>query len=211
MLRLRMLLLRGAAALVTLLLVTDAAASPAEGAHHGLSLFNWPSEQDPRIGLVWILINFVVLVLLLNRLIFRNLVASNAERHDSIKKELDQATEARAKAEAVLAEYGRKVESLAAESATLLQAARAAAEADRKRILAEAEAESTKIRAAAKAAAVREAQAHRRAIEAEIVESAIERARALIINNFGEADQSRLVGEYVAAIDKAPPREGRAQ
>jgi len=211
MLQLRMLLLRGAAALVTILLASDASASPAEGAHHGLTLFNWPSDQDPRIGLIWLLINFVVLVLLLNRLIFRNLVASNAARHDEIKKELDQATEARTKAEAVLAEYGRKVESLAAEGATLLQSARAAAEVDRKRILAEAEAESTKIRAAAKAAAEREALTHRRAIEAEIVASAIERARALIINNFGEADQSRLVGEYVAAIDKAPPREGRAQ
>ncbi len=199
-------------AVATLLLAADAAASPdAHGEHHGISLFNWPSEQDPRIGLIWILINFVVLVLLLNKLIFRNLVASNVARHEGIKGELEQATRARAQAEAVLAEYSRKVDSLAAESQEILKGAREAAEADRRRILAEADAESAKIRAAALAAAEREVQSRRREIEAEIVDAAITRARELVLANFGDADQRRLVGDYVVAIEKAPIREGRAQ
>ena len=193
-----------------LTLAADAVASPSGGEHHGASLFNWPSEQDPRIGLVWILLNFVVLVLLLNKLIFRNLVASNVVRHDTIKAELEQATRARAQAESVLAEYQRKVEGLEGESRSILSAAREAAEADRRRILAEAEAESAKIRAAALAAAERDGQARRREIEGEIVDAAIARARDLLIANFGEADQRRMVGDYVVAIEKAPIREGHA-
>ncbi|MCB9701460.1 MAG: ATP synthase F0 subunit B [Myxococcales bacterium] len=211
--KLRLLVGTVGPALITLTLAGDACASPSGGhggeEHHGITLFNWPSDSDPRIGLVWILINFVVLVLLLNKLIFRNLVQSNAERHDAIKRELEQATEARAKADAVLAEYKSKIDALEGETRSILGSARASAEEDRKQILAEAEAEAAKIVKAANAAAEREAASRRQAIEAEIVGAAIERARELLISRFNDADQRRLVDGYATDLSTTSLKDAR--
>lgn len=204
------------AGLTTLLVAVDAWASPAaehavehgDHATHGITLFNWPSAEDPRIGLVYLLINFVVLLLLLNKLLFRNLVKSNTERHDTIKRELDQATQARSTAEAVLREYTGKIDALAAEKDAILKAARNSAEADRKRVLAEAETEAAKIIAAAKSAGEREANARRAEVEAAIVGAALDRARDLLRESFTDVDQRRSVDAFATDLANTSLQEG---
>ncbi len=64
----------------------------APGAHHaGITWFNWPNAADHRIGLVYLLINFLVLAFLLHRLIIRKLVADNAARREAIKTQVTAA------------------------------------------------------------------------------------------------------------------------
>lgn len=204
---------RASAALAAFALVVGlpalAWASPAAEAHgehgahaapHGITLFNWPSAEDPRIGLVYLLINFVVLVLLLNRLLFRNLVKSNVERHETVKRELEQATQARATAEGVLDEFDRKLKALTSEKDAILRTARESAENERRRILAEAEAEAAKIVAAARAAGEREAAARRAEVEAAIVDAALDRARDLLRASFSDVDQRRSVDAFAADL-----------
>ncbi|MCA9658235.1 MAG: ATP synthase F0 subunit B [Myxococcales bacterium] len=202
--RLRQLIGTFGPLLVTMTLAADAWASPEGGEHggehHGLTLFNWPSDADPRIGLVWLLINFFALVYLLYKLIIKNLIASNHERHDTIRTELEQATAAQASAKAIVSEFEAKLETFESERRQLLDLAREGAERDRKRIVAEAEAEAEKILAAAKATAEREAEARRQQVEAEIVGKAIERARELLLNQFNDADQRRLVDGYATDV-----------
>jgi len=195
--------------LITMTLAANAWASPAEGGHDaGLSLFNWPSDADPRIGLVWLLINFVVLLFLVNKLIWRNLVASNHVRHDTIKRELEEATNARMTAESVVRDFKAKIEAFEGERQGLLEAARTGAAADRKRIVAEAEDEAAKIIASATATAVREAEFRRTEVEAEIVGEAIERARALLLTSFNDADQRRLVDSYATEVATTTLKKG---
>jgi F-type H+-transporting ATPase subunit b len=203
--RLRQLIGTFGPLLVTMTLAADAWASPAGGEHgggehHGITLFNWPSDADPRIGLVWLLINFLALLFLLHKLIIKNLIASNHERHDTIKTELEQASAAQASAKAIVSEFEAKLETFESERRQLLDLARQGAERDRKRIVAEAEAEAEKILATAKAAAEREAETRRHQVEAEIVDKAIERARAILLNQFNDADQRRLVEGYAADV-----------
>lgn len=186
--------------LVTMTVAADAWASPTEGEHHGLTLFNWPSDADPRIGLVWLLINFFALLFLLYKLIVKNLIASNHERHDTIKAELEQATAAQASATAIVSEFEAKLVAFESERRELLEAARAGAERDRRRIVAGAEVEAEKIVAAATAAAEREAETRRHQVEAEIVDKAIERAREILQSKFNDADQRRLVDGYAADV-----------
>jgi len=187
--------------LITLTLAANASASPAEGGHDsGISLFNWPSDADPRIGLVWLLINFAVLLFLINRLIWRNLVASNHVRHDTIKSELEQATSARMTAESVVREFKAKIENFDKERQSLIDAAKAGAASDREKVIAEAEAEAAKIVATATATAEREAEHRRTEVESEIVGKAIERARALLVTSFNDADQRRLVETYATDV-----------
>ena len=201
--------------LITMTLAANAWASPAEGGHEGghesgISLFNWPSDADPRIGLVWLLINFVVLLFLINKLIWRNLVASNHVRHDTIKRELEEATSARKTAESVVREFKAKIDAFEGEREALLEAARTGAAADRKRIVAEAEQEAAKIVATATATATREAELKRTQVESEIVGEAIERARAILLTSFNDSDQRRLVESYATEVATTTLKKGSA-
>ncbi|HFE45136.1 MAG TPA: hypothetical protein ENJ18_06520 [Nannocystis exedens] len=202
--RLHRLLWGATPLLVSMLLATNAWASPEEAGHGGheggITLFNWPSDADPRIGLVWLLINFAVLLVLIHKLLWRSLVASNHVRHDTIKRELEEATRARETAESVVREFKAKIESFESERQGLLEAARTAAEADRKRIVAEAEDEAAKIVEVATAVAEREADLRRSEVESEIVGKAVERARELLLTTFNDADQRRLVDTYAADV-----------
>ena len=56
---------------------------------------HWPSKEDTRTGFVYLCINFAVLMFILNKIMFKNLVSANREKSDHIKLELERASEAR--------------------------------------------------------------------------------------------------------------------
>ncbi|MCA9688346.1 MAG: ATP synthase F0 subunit B [Nannocystaceae bacterium] len=173
-------------------------------------LFNWPTEENHRIGFFYLLVNFGVLLLLINRLVFRNLVNQNAARHEEIKESLANATKASAEAERVLAEFDAKLGQIDRERGQILGEARALANAERDRILEEARVEARKIHEAAIAAAERDAEARRAVIEREIVDQAITKAEAILIAQFSEADHRRVVDEFVDKLERAPLSVGGA-
>lgn len=165
----------------------------------GDGILGGPGE-DGRTGYAILLINFVALLLVLNKLLFRNLKLANAEKSDSIRLELERATKARAEAEALVLEYETKLAALESEIADIRAAAQTAAEAERARILAEAEQQAVAIKAAAERAAEREAARFRVELEREIVEQAMTRAESAIRSSFGAADQRRLVDAWVQEV-----------
>jgi F0F1-type ATP synthase membrane subunit b/b' len=156
--------------------------------------------EDGRTGFLIILINFALLMVVLERLLFRNLRRANAEKSDVIRLELDRATKARADAESLAQEYETKLSALEGEVASIRAAATASAEAERKHILAEAERAAEAIKRAATRAAEREAARVRAEIEREIATQALDRAEAAIRSSFGAADQRRLVDSWVADV-----------
>lgn len=187
---------------------TAAGSHGAHAAHDGVTLFNWPSAEDPRIGLGYLVINFVVLAFLIHRLILRKLVDDNAVRHDDIKRQVEEARRNLHEAEAGLADFKTRMDRVDAESKSILDAARNAAEADRARLLAEAEVEVDRFKAQAMAAAQREVGLRRAEIEAEVVDRAIARAGELLAARITDADQGRLVDDY--AVELANNRTARA-
>ncbi len=177
-------------------------ASPAaHGEHHSFDLvtflFHWPSEADPRIGLVYTVANFIVLLMLINRLVYRKLVRENAERHEQIKKELADAKQAKITAEGLVSEFTGKIASLEEETRKILDTARTQAERDRQRVVAEAEDEAAKILQAARDSARREAESRQAAIEREIVSQAITKAEAILKTQFSDNDHHRFVDKFV--------------
>lgn len=183
-------------------------AAVGHGAHNGITLFNWPSAEDPRIGLGYLVINFVVLAFLIHRLILRKLVDDNATRHDDIKRQVDEAARNLSDAQAALADFKARMDRVDAESKQILDAARKAAEADRARLLAEAEQEALRFKTTAMAAAQREVGLRRAEIEAEVVDRAIARAGEILATRITDADQGRLVDDY--AVELANNRTARA-
>lgn len=185
-------------------------ASPdAHGGDHagGLSIFadrdfwlHWPTKQDSRTGYLWMLINFGLLMLVLNKLLFKNLRSANAEKSDHIKLELERASEARAKAEGLLGEYKGRLSDLQVEIDSIKKQAAEMARVEGQAIIEEAKEEAEKIRRAAAESAEREAVRRQRQIESEVVERAMAKAEAMIAQSFGDADQRRLIDSYITEV-----------
>jgi len=159
--------------------------------------------SDGKIGLVWMLINFGVLLWVLEKLLFSKLRARTAVKHDTIKGELDKAKAARKEAESVLADVRGKLDGLKATVAEIEGEAKARAEVDRKRVIDAAEREADRIKDAARASAERDAELRRRQLEAEVVQRAVARAEELIRARIDVMDQKRMVDEFVGQIPKA--------
>jgi F0F1-type ATP synthase membrane subunit b/b' len=157
---------------------------------------------DGRTGFALILINFVALMWVLNKILFKNLRSSNAEASDAIRLELERATKARSEAEALFREYETKLQALETEVADIRAAAKAAGEAEYNRILAEAREAAEKIEQAAVRAGEREAARRRAELESEIVESALARAESAIRSTFAAGDQRRLVDAWIDEVSK---------
>jgi ATP synthase F0 subunit b len=195
----------------------DHAANP--GAHEtGIQWISPIFGNEGKMGLLWILINFAVLMYLLERLLFSKLRARTAEKSDAIKSELDRATAARKAAEEVMTSARGRLDKLDAEVKTILDEAKERAAADRDRIVAAAEVEAERIKAAARAGAEREAEQRRRELEAEIVDAAVARAEVILRGRIGAADHARMVDDFVGQVASAPmpgfqqaqPRDGSA-
>lgn len=183
----------------------EAAGAAAEhGAHGGIDGgIEWVTPifgSTGKLGLLWIIINFAVLMWILEKILFAPLRARTRNKHDTVKAEIDKATAAREEAESVLAEYKGRIDALDDEISTLMAEAKAKAEADRTRIIEAAEREAEQIKATALATAEREAAARRRQLEAEIVDRAVERAEALLRQRITPADQRSMIDSYVGQL-----------
>jgi F0F1-type ATP synthase membrane subunit b/b' len=159
--------------------------------------------EDGRTGFLIILINFAVLMLVLDKILFRKLRRDNAEKSDRIRLELERATKARAEAEALVREYDTKLTALEVEIASIRAAATASAEAERARILAEAREAAQGIERAASRAAERETARVRAELEREIATHALDRAESAIRSNINATDQRRLLDGWVADVGAA--------
>ncbi len=173
--------------------------------HHarGLGDISWLGD-DHTVGFIYTLVNFAALVVMAYLLVFKGLIRKNQDRHDQIKAKLDEATEAKATAEEVIGRVSALLDQFERERADIIETARRTAETSSKQILEDARAEAEKIRLAAVAAAEREAASRRHEIEREIVDQAIEKAEAILISQFSESDQRRIVDEYVTRVAAAP-------
>lgn len=157
--------------------------------------------NDGKTGVLWLLINFGVLMWLLNRLLFTPLRRRQVEQHTRLSAELGTATRAREEAESIIREYRGRMDRLDAEVAEILAGAKARAESDRREIIAAAEREADRIQAAARAAAEREAEQTRRAIEQEVLDRAIAKAEQILRQRIVATDQHRMVDDYVQRLD----------
>ncbi len=192
------------AACVTLLtpaLVSAAPAAEHGGEHGGIELFTPIFGGDGKTGIVWLLVNFAVLMWILNKVLFSKLKTKTAKTSDDIKAELARATSAHAEATEIISEYRGRMDRLEDEIKELKDNARKRAEADKAEIIAQAKLEAERIKAAALRAVEREGAIRRREIENEIVDGAMEQAEARIRARITPTDQTRLASAYVTQIE----------
>jgi F-type H+-transporting ATPase subunit b len=189
----------------------------AEGEHHLTGVVNWwswdygPSAKDPAhkdwpppFG--YAIVNFVIFLGLMSRILGKPLQQMVRDRHDRIRTDLDEARKLREGAQAMLAEYQKKVENVDAEVATLLDQIRKEAEAEKARIIAAAEDQAQRLKADAEKQIGAEIERARLELKRGVTEAAIAAAEQILQKQIGADDQRKMAERYVANLDQISKR-----
>jgi F-type H+-transporting ATPase subunit b len=178
-------------ALVSLLLAIPAVALAAEG---GGGLINVDKSLIVQI------VNFLILLFILQRLLYKPFLAKMAERTSAIKTALEQAQAARAEAARGLEENEARLRAAYVEAAAIReQALREAAEESRKHVEA-AQAQARKLVDDTKAQLDAEIRRARDELRREVSDLAIMAAEKLVRRTLREEDHQRIVAEAIAAM-----------
>lgn len=181
---------------VILALVAAAgAAAPAGegGAEHG-GLINLDRS------LIVQALNFIILLLILQRLLYRPLVAKMQERTTAIQKSLEEAQAARAEAARQAEENAARLRQAHAEAAAIrAQALKEAAE-EQHRLVEAARAEAQRLVDGARAQMEADVRRAREELRREVADLATAVAEKLIRRSLREEDHRRVVAEALARM-----------
>jgi len=172
-------------------------ASGGKGGHGG-------GHGDPAAqmkDLMWRVVNFAILL----GIVIWALKKAGAKqaltgRSEAIEKALAEAEAARVAAEKKFAEYQEKLARANQEIEEIQAAIRREGEAEKERIIAEAQLQAARIHEQAKAAADQEVQKAITELRQETARLAVSLAEKRIRESLNDADQDRLVGEYLTKV-----------
>jgi F-type H+-transporting ATPase subunit b len=169
------------------------AAWAVEGGHEG-GLINLDKSLIVQV------VNFLILLLILQRLLYKPLLAKLQERTAAIQKALEEAQAARAEAARQQEENAARLRAAQAEAAAIrAQALKEAAE-EQKRLVAAARAESQRLIDTARAQMEADVRRARDDLRRETVELVTAVAEKLIRRSLRDEDQRRLLAEAIAKV-----------
>ena len=164
--------------------------------HHGATGIPWTK-------LIFSTINLAIFLFIVARMIGKaNLPEWFAARRRRIADALAEAERARHEAEALRAEWQRRLDSLGAELEAMLAQARVDIAAERDQILAAARKSAEAIHRDAQRTAESEIRSAQEALRAEVAAQALAIAERLAPQRLTPADQQRFVTEFVAEVNR---------
>ena len=177
-----------------------------DGAHHAVHLDNWfslsfgPGKEHRNGPLAFAILNFAIFIWLLVRFGGKPFRSYLQQRHQTVRKDLDDAAALHEQARRKLEEIDRKLRDVEQEIARIRDAVAKDAQVEKERIIKAAEAEARHIVAQADETLSREVRRARRLLEIEAVDSAIKAAEKLLRQRLTDADRRRLNDEYFAQL-----------
>ena len=145
-------------------------------------------------------INFVILLFILQRLLYRPFLAKMAERTQAIQKSLDEAQAARAQAARQQEENEARLRTAHAEAAAIrAQALKEAAE-EQRRLVEAARAESQRLVESAKAQMDADVRRAREELRREVADIATAVAEKLVRRSLRDEDHRRIVAEAISKV-----------
>ena len=153
------------------------------------------------------IVNFLLLLYLLNRFLFKRVFALLDERSAKIKKGLEDAEAAARDRELARAEREAAVAEARKEANEMIARANKIAEDTRNEILADAKAEAEKVSARAREEIVAEKDKARAEIRGQVAELALAAAGKLVRREMDGPTQKRLVEEFLAEVKPPTPAE----
>jgi F-type H+-transporting ATPase subunit b len=173
-------------------------------------LVAWASEGGEGGGLIEInrslliqLVNFLLLLVVLYRFLYKPLMGALAGRTAAIQQQLAEAQAAREAAQRQLADFEERLRAARAEAQSERERATREAAELRDRLTGEARQEASRLVAAAQAEVAQTTRQARAQLQAEVGALATEVAEHLIRKSLRDEDHQRLVREAVARIGNA--------
>ena len=145
-------------------------------------------------------INAVVFVALVIIAVRKPIAEALNSRADSITKEIQEAQEALAKAEDALNTYEGMISDLESEREHLLAQYREQGEREKQDLIDEGKREADRLAADAERAVENQLAALQHKIEAELVDVAMSKAEAMIIESVKAQDHKRLTEDYIKQL-----------
>ncbi|MFU8855397.1 MAG: ATP synthase F0 subunit B [Deferrisomatales bacterium] len=149
--------------------------------------------RPPLYDLTMKFVNFGILVGLLYYFLRKPITQALAQRRDSIKKELEEALQARDAAEARYQEYKARVADLQAEIRTIHADFQAEGERQRGRLVADAEKAAESIRRQVESAAAHELKRATDELRTEVATLSVQLAEQLLAKAYTAEDQKKAV------------------
>ena len=147
-------------------------------------------------------INFIILLLVLHRLLYKPLIATMEARTSAIKKALDEAQAVRAEAARQGEENAARLKAAYAEAAAIHDQARKEAAEEQRRLVEAARAESRRMMESAKAELEADVRRAREELRREVSEIALSVAEKLIRKSLRDEDHRRIVDDAIASIGR---------
>ncbi|HYM52378.1 MAG TPA: F0F1 ATP synthase subunit B [Candidatus Dormibacteraeota bacterium] len=156
------------------------------------------------------IVNFLLLLYLLNRFLFKRVFALLDERQSRISKGLEDAESAASDRALARAEREAAVDEARKEAAAMIVRATKIAEDSRAEIVAAARAEAEKVTARAREEIIAEKEKAMAELRTHVADLALEAAGKLVRAEMSAATQRRLVEDFLAEVSPAKPR-GKAR
>jgi F-type H+-transporting ATPase subunit b len=142
-------------------------------------------------------VNFLILMFLLQRILYKPLLAKMSERTEAIRQSLDEAQRARAEAARQQEENVERLRAAHAEAASIRAAALKEAAEEQRKLVEAARAEAARLVESARAQMDADIRRAREELRREVGDLAIGVAEKLIRKSLDDADHRRLVAEAV--------------
>lgn len=152
--------------------------------------------------LVYKSINFFLLILLFYLLLKNPVKRGLRERHERLKRTLEEAQEAKRLWEEKKKEYEERLKGLEEELKRIREEVLLEAQRERERIIKEAQKEAEKLLLEAEKAIEGERKLLERQIRERLVDSIVSLSEKLIKENLNHQDQLRLLDRYVKGLEE---------
>lgn len=156
------------------------------------------------ISLDWSLLiqagNFLALLWLLTRLLYKPLMAKMDERTKAIQRSLDEAQEARAEAQKERDEFAAKIQAANAEAQRIRAEALKDAADEQRRLVDAAKAEAARLVASARQELDQDVRRARQELRQEVADLAIAVSERLIKKSLNDSDHRRVVDDAIARM-----------
>ena len=155
-------------------------------------------HHTPEIsGIIFPLLNFLIYAGIIYYFAVPLIRSFLKSRHDEVLATVTEAAARKRNAEALVGDYRSRLAKLDQESDSIQASLKAEGERDKARLLREAEGLAAKIRSDAQLLAEQEVKAAKHQVFLELAERAKASATELIRRHLSQADQDRLVEEFI--------------
>jgi F-type H+-transporting ATPase subunit b len=188
----------GVAAMSVLMVLAMAVVAYASADAHGAAGGGIPEHK--LWDLLYRTLNFIALAAILIHFLKKPIVNGLNSRRESIKEQLETLESRKAEAEQMYKEAEAKLTKLDDEVNTIIAEAVSQGEAEKVKILEDAERSAGDIKRQAEMAVAHELTVAKTSLKAEVAEQAVLLAEELIKKNLQQADQDKMVAEYLDKV-----------